>query len=86
MSPDGRTVASFRRINGNVDIWLLEIQSGMLTRFTSDAADDLWPARSPHGRRIVFALYRTGHWAFYLKSADDLFGTEETLHEQQRMK
>jgi len=81
MSPDGRTVALFRRINGNVDIWLLEIQSGMLTRFTSDAADDTWPAWSPHGRRIVFASYRTGHWASYLKSADDPLGSDEALHD-----
>ena len=50
-----------RAVNGNVDVWLLELGRGVLSRFTSDAADDMFPIWSPDGTRIVFSSNRKGH-------------------------
>ena len=36
MSADGRSVAFSRSVNGNQDIWLLDVPSGDVTRFTFD--------------------------------------------------
>ena len=55
LSPDGRRVAVFRQVNGNIDVWLLETGRGVLNRFTADLADDIFPIWSPDGTRIVFS-------------------------------
>jgi Tol biopolymer transport system component len=51
LSRDGRRAAVQRRVQNNVDIWLID--AGRTTRFTFDGA--LYPVWSPGGDRIVFA-------------------------------
>jgi hypothetical protein len=80
LSPDGHFVAMHRRVNGNVDIWLVETATGRTTRFTSDPGDDVQPTWSPDGRRIAFASSRKG-WDLYTKSVDGALGTEEPVFE-----
>ena len=60
LSPDGQRVVLYRNVNGNTDIWLLEPRRGVLSRFTSDVADDVYPIWSPDGDRIVFSSNRKG--------------------------
>jgi eukaryotic-like serine/threonine-protein kinase len=68
LSPDGSRVAVFADLNGNVDIWLLEIARGVFNRFTVDAADEIFPVWSPDGARIAFSSNRrTGQQNLYLK-------------------
>jgi serine/threonine-protein kinase len=44
LSPDGRWVALARTMDGNADIWVLDLErSGVMTRFTSDAASEIFP-------------------------------------------
>jgi hypothetical protein len=43
LSPDGRRVAVLRHVGGNLDIYLLETARAGLSRFTVDAADDIFP-------------------------------------------
>ena len=43
LSPNGRQVALFRFVNKNVDVWLLDVERGVPTRFTFDSADDALP-------------------------------------------
>ena len=62
LSPDGRRVAVFRRVNSNIDIYLIEAERGVLSRFTADLADDIFPIWSPDGTRIVFSSTRGGTW------------------------
>jgi serine/threonine protein kinase len=71
LSPDGRTVALVRRVNGNVDVWLMEIARGVLRRFTSDSAADGWPVWSPDRSRIAFQssrLHGGGVYDLFVKS------------------
>jgi Tol biopolymer transport system component len=74
MSPDGRRVASQR----NNDIWLLELERGLLRRLTFDAASDSHALWSADGRRVVFNSNRSGAQDLYWKPADGT-GVEELL-------
>jgi serine/threonine protein kinase len=58
LSPDGRRVAFFGTLNGNADIWLVELMRGVLNRFTIDPADEIFPVWSPAGDRLVFSSNR----------------------------
>ena len=78
LSPDGRRVALFRAPNGNVDVWLLDAERGVPTRFTFDSADDTSPLWSRDGSRIIFASNRKGVADLYQKSASGA-GSEEAL-------
>jgi serine/threonine protein kinase len=53
LSPDGRRVALYRTVDGHPDIWLLDAERGVFSRFTS--VDGLRPIWSPDGGTIAFA-------------------------------
>lgn len=55
LSPDGRTVAVSRTVNGNRDIWLIETARGLFGRFTSDPAREGQPIWSRDGRFVLYA-------------------------------
>jgi serine/threonine protein kinase len=78
ISPDGRRVALFRTVGGNVDIWTLDLMRGVLTRFTSNPANDASPIWSPDGKYVVFNSNRNGVFDLYRKAATGT-GTEELL-------
>ena len=80
VSPDGRRVAVERRANGNQDVWLIDAVRGVPTRFTFDAAIDLWPLWSPDGSRIAFASNRRGVYNLYWKLSSGA-GADELLVE-----
>jgi len=77
LSPDGRRLAMHRWVAGNTDIWILELGRGALSRFTSNAANEIWPIWSPDGRRILFSSNRGGSYALYEKATDGT--TDERL-------
>jgi Tol biopolymer transport system component len=54
LSPDGRVAAVTRTVDGNQDVWLLDLQRGGLSRFTSGEAVELNPVWSPDGRHIAY--------------------------------
>ena len=60
LSPDGRTVALTRMVNGNNDVWLIETARGVRQRFTSDPAREFQPVWSSDGSRLVFGSTRKG--------------------------
>ena len=80
LSPDGRRVAIDRVVQGNRDVWLMDIKSGGLTRFTFDPAVDGYPVWSPDGTRIAFESTRKGPLNLYAKPANGA-GIEERLQE-----
>ena len=60
LSPDGRHVAVTRTIEGNDDVWLIDTERGVASRFTVDAASESFPVWSPDGRRVVYVASSTG--------------------------
>jgi serine/threonine protein kinase len=80
LSPDGKRVAVYRRVNGNTDIWLIDTARGVPTRFTFDAAAEGWPLWSSDGSRVVFSSTRKGLESMYWKLSSGA-GTDELLLE-----
>ena len=78
LSPNGRMVAMSRAVQGNQDIWLLNLLRGGRTRLTVDAAFDTNPIWSPDGMRLAFASNRTGVFDLYVKPSNGS-GVEERL-------
>ena len=69
-SPDGRRIAITRTVGGNMDVYVVDVASGQLTRLTTAAGDDRDPAWSPDGVQIAFTSERDGNAEVYLASAD----------------
>ena len=69
LSPDGRRVALDRTVQSNRDVWLLDLSSARMTRFTFDDAQDGLPVWSPDSTQIVFESKRKGPYDLYLKAA-----------------
>jgi serine/threonine protein kinase/dipeptidyl aminopeptidase/acylaminoacyl peptidase len=80
MSPDGKRVAVFRAVNGNTDVWVIEVARGVPTRLTFDALTDSYPVWSSDGSRIFFSSTRKGVFNLYSKSSSGA-GTDELLFE-----
>jgi len=80
VSPDGRRIAFDRTVQGNRDVWLMELLRGGLTRFTFDPGVDGYPIWSPDGKQVVFESNRKGIYNLYRKPASGV-GSEEVLLE-----
>ena len=66
LSPDGRRVALQR--GASDDIWIVDLGRGVPTRFTFDAAFDIYPVWSPDGSQVVFSSNRSkGGYDLYQK-------------------
>jgi Tol biopolymer transport system component len=78
LSPDERRVSMDRTVQGNRDIWLMELIRGAQTRFTFDGAVDGIPLWSPDGSRIAFESNRKGTFDIWIKPSS-MAGTEELL-------
>jgi eukaryotic-like serine/threonine-protein kinase len=83
LSPDGRRAATFRTVQGNTDIWLVD--ETRTTRFTFDPSLDRFPVWSPDGSRIVFDSNRKGLRDLYMKPSNGA-GSEVLLLESPQTK
>jgi eukaryotic-like serine/threonine-protein kinase len=77
MAASGRRAAIWRNTSGNVDLWNVDLASGITSRLTIDAAQDTDAAWSPDERTLAFTSLRGGRAAVYLKHLAD--GKEELL-------
>jgi eukaryotic-like serine/threonine-protein kinase len=55
LSPDGRRAAISRDAPGGADLWLLEVQRGVSSRFTFHPGINSYPVWSSDGRTILFS-------------------------------
>jgi eukaryotic-like serine/threonine-protein kinase len=62
ISPDGKLIvfASDRSGDGNLDLWLKQVEGRSAIRLTFDPADDYEPAFSPDGTQVAFRSERGG--------------------------
>jgi eukaryotic-like serine/threonine-protein kinase len=54
LSADGRRAVTARDAPGGADLWLLEVQRGISSRFTFHPGTNAYPVWSPDGRTILF--------------------------------
>ncbi len=82
ISPDNKRIATglFDQKFRNNDVWVIDIQRGLKTRFTFDPAAENNPVWSPDGEKIVFLSTRKGGADLYIKSASGATN-EEVLYE-----
>ena len=71
ISPDGRRLAVQRAMDGNTDIWLVDIERGSSLRFTSDPQADIAPVWSPRGDRIAYTSQLDGVFELFEKPLND---------------
>jgi Tol biopolymer transport system component len=69
-SPDGRQVAFARtpQAGANPDIWIRDLDSGLETRFTLGAGEDIFPTWTADGRSLIYCSNANGPHALYRKS------------------
>jgi serine/threonine protein kinase/Tol biopolymer transport system component len=70
LAPDGQRAAVTRSVQGNYDVWLIDLGRGVPSRFTFDAAQDQMPAWSSDGRQVVFTSSRKGVWDLFEKASN----------------
>jgi Tol biopolymer transport system component len=85
LSPDGRRLAVDRIVQGNQDIWLIDLQRPGATRFTFDAAADIRPEWSADGTQILFSSNRKNSYDLYAKPTSGT-GAEQLLLESAESK
>ncbi|MEQ1731838.1 MAG: hypothetical protein ABL982_25985, partial [Vicinamibacterales bacterium] len=78
LSSDGRRLALQRNVNSNWDIWLLDMERGVLSRLTSDPGIDTRPAWSADDRRVAFVSNRVAGLGLY-QQAPSISGAAEPL-------
>jgi eukaryotic-like serine/threonine-protein kinase len=83
ISPDGRSVAIHRMVQGNTDVWLVD--AVRMTRFTFDTSLDRFANWSPDGKWIAFDSNRKGHRDLYQKASNGA-GSEQVLLETSQEK
>jgi serine/threonine protein kinase/Tol biopolymer transport system component len=82
LSPDGRQVAVFRHVNGNMDLWSFDTRTRAWDRVTFDPGDDIDPLWSADGKQIVFGSARgTPNVNLYRKLLGEAPGSEQLLLE-----
>ena len=59
LSPEGQRIAVQRNTAGSgiADLWLLEVERGLASRFTAGAAPNTFPIWSPNGRTLLFTQF-----------------------------
>lgn len=69
-SPDGQTLAYTGFLDGNFDVYTININGGPATRLTTTPGLDDGPDYSSDGKYIYFNSYRTGHMQIWRMHAD----------------
>ena len=69
-SPDGTKMAFTRRIDGNWEVYVADVDGTEATNVSRNDAQDRFPAWSPDGAKVAFDSKRDGHSQIYLVNAD----------------
>jgi TolB protein len=69
-SPLGDKIAFHREQDGNVDIYVMNVDGTGVTQLTDAQGQDTLPTWSPDGKMIYFKSARSGKWDIFSMSAD----------------
>jgi Tol biopolymer transport system component/predicted Ser/Thr protein kinase len=79
-APDGRRViVSKSQVQGNFDLWMVDVARGLQNRFTFDAAAETSAIWSPDGSRVVFNSNRNGRYDLFEKPANGVRSEQPLL-------
>lgn len=70
ISPDGSKVAFVSTIANNTDIYILDINSGVISQVTNAPEKDSSPSWSPDSQRLAFESFRDGNLEIYATTLD----------------
>ncbi|GAB5520778.1 MAG: winged helix-turn-helix domain-containing protein [Rhodothermales bacterium] len=70
-SPDGKRLVFEARAQGNADVYLFNLETGVQERLTTDSANDVVPRWSRDGRAVYFGSNRAHGWQLWRKSLAD---------------
>ncbi|WP_425409109.1 hypothetical protein [Hyphococcus sp.] len=65
-SPDGRRVAYVSNVDGDWELWVVDLVGDKRVRITDNAADEFAPSWSPDGRKVAFMSNQTGEWNIFV--------------------
>ena len=84
ISPDGKRAVLTQPDSrtGNRDLWVMDLERGVLSQLTTNPANDWGPVWSPDGSRIAFSSDPTGRSAIFVKAANG--GAEELIAQSDR--
>ncbi len=87
VSPDGQLIAFVSDLDGDYDLYIMDIDGGEARRVLETAVDEFTPAWSPDGQHLIFAsdLYGDGALALMQVSTDGT-GTVAVLYEELGMR
>ena len=77
-SPDGARLLISASVNGQLDLYVIDVASGALTRVTDDGEDEFAPAWSHDGAAVVFGARRSGTWQVMRMTIADRTRTQLT--------
>jgi Tol biopolymer transport system component len=80
LSPDGRRLVVDRTVEGNRDVWMIDLARDSVTPFTFHQAVDGFPIWSPDGTHIVFESTRKGTFDMWIRPSNGS-GPEQLLLE-----
>jgi eukaryotic-like serine/threonine-protein kinase len=85
ISPDARrAVVEMRNAsNQGIDLWLVDLETGLRTRFTFAAGDEIRAVWSPDGQRVYYATRQEGAYSIIAQPVDGLAGAT-VLYESAR--
>jgi len=64
-SPDRSQLVFFERGATSSNLWLLDTRRGVVSRFTDDADEDIFPLWARDGDRIIYSVIRNGQLSLY---------------------
>jgi Tol biopolymer transport system component len=68
--PDGRHIVFDSQTEGQLEIYVIDTETRVPRRLTSDPSDDVTPSVSHDGRWIYFSSARTGRWEVWRTPVD----------------
>ena len=69
-SPDGQLLAFSTNRAGNLDIWVIHLESGEVRRATDHPGTDWDPSFTPDGEHLVWSSDREGHFEIWMSEPD----------------
>ncbi|MFY0685288.1 MAG: PD40 domain-containing protein [Balneola sp.] len=69
-SPDGKKLLFYISINGNADLYTMDVETGDLTQLTFDEPDQYIGRYSLDGTKIAYAGMINGDWEIFIMDAD----------------